>query len=675
MTDATTRAPTTRHATSGGPTRILLIEDNPGDAQLVEELVTEGLQAGEVRRARDLASGLAAAEEERPDVAVVDLGLPDSEGAEAVERIAGAVPDLPIVVLTRKEERRAVRHALEAGATGYLQKSELSPGLLARTLWWAQGRKSREREFRRKERRYQAIFEDPSMLAGLLAPDGTLLEVNETAMDYIRADRAAVLGQPFWETPWWEPEQEALLREKIMQAASGEYARFEVEHVLPGGEVRTVAGTIRPVTDPSGTVVSLVISSRDITERKRHEQVLEERQEKVKALYGATEHLLTADSDEAVADRIQDLLNRAFDFPIMGVSFVEEGTIVPERTAMKEGYEMPPVQPLEVEGGSLGAQSLRAGEPVVVEDLSSVENEVDYGDVASAACIPIGERGVLYLGRVEAASFPPFDLRLLDILAAHARVVLNRLQHEEELLEAKEEAEDAARLKSSMLANMSHEIRTPLTSITGFSEMLRAHLDGALETFASKIHGSSRRLQRTLDSVLQLSRLEAGVEELKRETVPLGQVAEEVEETLGGQAEDKSIALAADVPAATVPCYGNEDAIYRICRNLLENAIKFTPEGGDVKARIERAADEVILEVEDTGIGMAPSETDRLFEAFEQASRGRNREYEGTGLGLSIVKRLTEAHGGTVEVETEEGEGTRFAVRLPKTGSGETSDG
>ncbi len=110
----------------------------------------------------------------------------------------------------------------------------------------------------------------------------------------------------------------------------------------------------------------------------------------------------------------------------------------------------------------------------------------------------------------------------------------------------------------------------------------------------------------------------------------------------------------------------NEDAVHRICRNLLENAIKFTPKGGRVEVRVRSEDTGAVLQVEDTGIGMKPENVPELFRAFKQESEGPAREYEGSGLGLSTVKRLTEELGGTVEVDTEKGEGTCFSIRLPQ---------
>jgi PAS domain S-box-containing protein len=244
--------------------------------------------------------------------------------------------------------------------------------------------------------------------------------------------------------------------------------------------------------------------------------------------------------------------------------------------------------------------------------------------------------------------------------------VTEQKRRERELKEAKDEAEAAAQLKSAMLANMSHEIRTPLTSIMGFAEVLTDEgAEGDVRRFAHLIARSGRRLEKTLSSVLELSKLEAGVYELDLAPVGLGAVVEETAYMFESKAEAADLTLQVHIPDEEVNGQWNEGALVRITENLLENAIKFTPAGGHVEVRVDQAPEAALLEVSDTGIGMDPAQVPGLFQPFKQESEGLEREYEGTGLGLSIVKRLTEAHGGTVEVETAKGEGTCFTVQLP----------
>ena len=415
----------------------------------------------------------------------------------------------------------------------------------------------------------------------------------------------------------------------------------------------------------------------DITERKRHEEKLERRQRNIEALYETTRSLLRAESREAVCDRIHGVLRRVFDYDPVNVGFLEEGAVRSARTDRSGDVEAPAPRPAD--GNSIAAQVLRNGETTVVTDLDSSENDVGFGAVRSAAGVPIGEQGVIVVGRVEEKSFDRFNLRLVEVLAGYAALVLGRLEREDELREAKEEAEEAARLKASMLANMSHEIRTPLTSIIGFSEaigeaieMLEDRPDEAglsqLARFATLIEQAGTRLLRTLDGVLNLSKLEA--EEIEMDACPVD-LAEQVRQAaseLRPKAEEVGLDLR--VEAGDTCAWANEGGVQIVLQNLLSNAIKYTGEGGEVRVRSCQNEDEAILIVEDTGIGMELEVAETLFEPFRQASEGLDRDYEGTGIGLAVVKRAVEQMDGTVDVKTQKGEGSRFTVRFPRAGKG-----
>ena len=415
----------------------------------------------------------------------------------------------------------------------------------------------------------------------------------------------------------------------------------------------------------------------DITERKRHEEKLERRQRNIEALYETTRSLLRAESREAVCDRIRGVLRRVFDYDPVNVGFLEEGAVRSARTDRSGDVEAPAPRPAD--GNNIAAQVLRNGETTVVTDLDSSENDVGFGAVRSAAGVPIGERGVIVVGRVEEKSFDRFNLRLVEVLAGYAALVLGRLEREDELREAKEEAEEAARLKASMLANMSHEIRTPLTSIIGFSEaigeaieMLEDRPDEAglsqLARFATLTEQAGTRLLRTLDGVLNLSKLEA--EEIEMDACPVD-LAEQVRQAaseLRPKAEEVGLDLR--VEAGDTCAWANEGGVQIVLQNLLSNAIKYTGEGGEVRVRSCQNEDEAILIVEDTGIGMELEVAETLFEPFRQASEGLDRDYEGTGIGLTVVKRAVEQMDRTVDVKTQKGEGSRFTVRFPRAGKG-----
>lgn len=135
-------------------------------------------------------------------------------------------------------------------------------------------RKEYEQELRQNERRFEALFNDPNLLVGLLATDGTLLNVNETAVEYIDAERDAVIGEQFWTTPWWSEEMQPVIQEKVQQAAAGEYVQYTADLATPDGDPYSVKGVIRPVTDDEGTVRSLIVSARDVTEQEKSDRIL-----------------------------------------------------------------------------------------------------------------------------------------------------------------------------------------------------------------------------------------------------------------------------------------------------------------------------------------------------------------------------------------------------------------
>jgi signal transduction histidine kinase len=252
-------------------------------------------------------------------------------------------------------------------------------------------------------------------------------------------------------------------------------------------------------------------------------------------------------------------------------------------------------------------------------------------------------------------------------------------QAKEDAEKARREAEEARRMQSAFLANMSHEIRTPLTSIIGFAEALGAESSemelpegSALPKYASLIEKGGKRLLQTLEGVLNLSKLEAGQMELSEEAVDLAAQAHRAAEELGPDAQEKGIDLRRE--PREVSARADEGGIQIVLRNLLSNAIKYTREGGTVWVRTYREGGQAVLEVEDTGIGMEPEVADRLFEPFRQASEGFNREYEGTGVGLAVVDMAIEKMGGTIEYETEKGEGSRFTAWLPRAEDEDTTD-
>ncbi|WP_022836911.1 PAS domain S-box protein [Salisaeta longa] len=286
----------------------------------------------------------------------------------------------------------------------------------------------------------------------------------------------------------------------------------------------------------------------------------------------------------------------------------------------------------------------------------------DTLDVEYRICRPDGETRIVHeRGAVDTAQ-DGTPLRLTGTVLD----ITERKRREEELIAAKETAEEMNQLKSAFLANMSHEIRTPLTSIIGFAEALAdMELGDAPHRFASIINRSGKRLLETLNSVLDLSQLEAGSLRLHTEAVDATAEVREVVESFVAQAARNDVRLAFQRPDHAVQLHADRAALQRVVSNLVSNALKFTPPDGRVTVALAQTDGRGVLSVADTGVGIGEDFLPQLFEAFKQESTGDTRAFEGTGLGLTITKRLIDLMDGSIAVESTKGQGTTFTVKLP----------
>ncbi|WP_179862283.1 sensor histidine kinase [Longibacter salinarum] len=275
-------------------------------------------------------------------------------------------------------------------------------------------------------------------------------------------------------------------------------------------------------------------------------------------------------------------------------------------------------------------------------------------------CVLVRKDGSTFPADIQAKTVVEGD-RKLRIVAV--RDATERKRHETELLLAKQEAEQVARLKSSLLNNMSHELRTPITSIIGYAELIMDEPAETHDLFAQRIRESGRRLSETLRSVLDMAQIEAGTVDLHIADVDTGRVAAEVVSAHEPMASNEGVALYLNTDDA--PELSTDRVLcYRILTNLVHNALKFTNEG-HVRITAEKSNPGVRFIVEDTGIGIGSTFIPHLFEPFKQESDGRTRTHEGTGLGLAITKRMVDLLGGHINVESDGERGTRFTVDLP----------
>jgi cell cycle sensor histidine kinase DivJ len=291
--------------------------------------------------------------------------------------------------------------------------------------------------------------------------------------------------------------------------------------------------------------------------------------------------------------------------------------------------------------------------------LTGAEAAFDGGE-AEVVFTPAEAGGRRVAARMRRTSAGALSVAFLDITADAERVRAAE--------GAREQAEQANAAKSRFLAGMSHELRTPLNAVMGFSDIMRTRLFGPMpERYAGYpelIHESGRHLLDLINDLLDMSKIEAEKYQLRPEALDAREPVKSALAILRSQAEEAGIALRAELPAAPLAAEADRRALKQIVFNLVGNALKFTPRGGEARVSLAAVEGELELTVADTGTGIAPEDLQRLGRPYEQAGDAESQA-KGTGLGLSLVRALAGLHGGTLSIESALGEGAAFTVRLP----------
>ena len=449
------------------------------------------------------------------------------------------------------------------------------------------------------------------------------------------------------------PDDRATAVAAIEETAGDEYA-FDHRIVRPDGEVRWIRGRGVIERGPDGAPVRMSGTAQDITDmRNADEQAAE-----------ATRRLVL----------VQQMAIAANQAATLGDALAMAASGVPEHTSWVGVcaylYDVPGEPELLDIRGDLPVEC----DPVLAEKARA-SGEITVGtpsamaDTHSLVAMPvsIGSEVVCVIELV-ADEIPPDEdsYRLMRQIAGQLGVVAERERSAAELAEARDEAMEASRLKSEFLATMSHEIRTPMNGVIGLTDLLlRTELDEHQRKLAENLQGAGLTLLGIINDILDLSKIESGKLELEAADFDVRQVFDQVASVLSGPAHEKGLELVVAC-APDVPLHLRGDAVRlgQVITNLGSNAVKFTDHGEVVvQAHVEaRAGSEVVLRVDvtDTGVGIAPEQRERLFEAFTQADPSTTRRHGGTGLGLAISRQLVEALGGEIRVSSEPGRGSTF---------------
>ena len=478
--------------------------------------------------------------------------------------------------------------------------------------------------------------------------------------------------------------------EAIMEAlARGESWRGAFTVQRKDGTTFLAEVTDTPVLDDQNTLIGVVGVSVDLTPRRRAEDRARFLAEAARAL------AVPLETDEVLA-KLASLPLPAFADLSIVYRLGQDGVVHRAASAHVDPSrqrfisELERRYPVHPASNTFVARVLRTHEALIFQDARPVYWEApdeDYArivaalDLCSLIVLPLMARsrpqGVLVLGMAGSAGggsgrrFEPDDLRVAESLGSLGALALDNAVLLREAQHARSEAEAANRAKSAFLAAMSHELRTPLNAIAGYVELMEMELRGpvteAQRIDLARIRRSQQHLTGLIDDVLNFVRSETGHLPVTIEDVSLATVVQRVEELVLPQLQRKGLRFVREPFDPALPVRADAEKLRQVLLNLLTNAIKYTPAGGEITLSVRDDATTVRITVRDTGVGIPSDMLAAIFEPFVQVGRRSSAPADGVGLGLAISRDFARRMGGDITVESMVGVGSTFALTLPKT--------
>lgn len=454
------------------------------------------------------------------------------------------------------------------------------------------------------------------------------------------------------------------LLQKQLKTGTPPFCAVDYRITDPQGKIHYIHAESKINTDKNGKTRLWTGSIQDVTHKQRA-AILKE------SAFNIAHFMHPRQNIEELMEALKHILESLMPIPELSVALINE-----EDGALN--YVLPKHLKTNSLQQGLPDFVVKSGEPLLVSragiEVMINEGVIDYQDI-----IPLSYLGMPLMagdkciGIINLQSYTPqlvyteSESSILHFISLQASLAIQRILSEETLLKSKNEAEDSSRLKSSLLANMSHELRTPMTGILGFSEILFEELDDPrMKSMASTIFKSAGRLMSTLNSIIDLSAIEADKESLSLQPINTRQLFQPLLRVAHSIASDKGLYLRTSIPPEQF-VLADEKMLSQLLYHLLDNALKFTIDGGISVSvyKPTKTSSEIVIRISDTGIGIAPEHHKLIFEEFRQVSEGFSRTFEGSGLGLSLCTKISRMINARLWVESIQEKGSDFFVALP----------
>jgi len=651
--------------------KILVIEDNPGDARLINIYLKEFYDDKFIFSLADsLSKGKEFLSKEIFDIIILDLTLPDSSGLDTFKKIHEYSPKIPIIVLTGLQDESIGINALKLGAQDFLVKGNIKGKELSRSINYSIERFKLLRDLAENAKNLEKKTKD------LLNEQLKLSE----------AQQLSHIGS--WE---WDIEQNKIIWSDELYRIFGliphnpniSYEKiFEMIHPADREFVQRKVAEAKIKHEPLSFNFRIVLSDKSIKTVRARFKIIVNEEGNARKIMGTIQDI----TDDMHKEELEKLVLAATQSYNAVIIFDKNQKIewVNDGFTRLTGYSMDDLKEksISILRGTNGRQItqqknilesiLKEKKPVTFENKNYTKEGKGYWVITTATPI-IGKNG-----EVERVIAIETDISLRkqieeELLEANkiAEQSLNKVNRTlEELTKAKKELEESMKVKEQFMANMSHEIRTPMNSVIGFTDLLlKTPLIPEQKQYIDAVKTSGKNLLVIINDILDFSKLESGKLKFEQINFRLSEVISMITELMLPKSSEKNIRLSTKIDQR-VPdnLIGDPTRLNQILLNLVGNGVKFTNHG-EVKISVEVLSEtddtvELKFSITDTGIGIPEDKLNSLFKAFTQVSNEATRKYGGTGLGLAIAKQLVELQGGTIAVQSKVDVGSTFSFIL-----------